>query len=252
MGDVRWYDGKEVVHEVEGKNGKMRKPTVKDARKHGYKPSVTSIIDVIDKPGLHIWKENELIRACFEMHGDGLLYTPEGYKVSALEKSREKTDQAVNFGKALHGEIEQYLKLRHNYNILDISKDLAAFLDPVQSWIESNDLEGFAELAMNNDRFAGTIDFTGSVNKNPTVLDFKTQKTNDKQRFNYYNTWKLQLAGYGLLMGYEPDNVDFMNVCISSTEPNLIEAKTYTAKDMKKAYRMFDRLVMHFYDEKEL
>ena len=56
---MHWYDREgKPQHFVPSKNGKLRASTLRDARKHGWMPSVTSVLDIMAKPGLDQWKIN--------------------------------------------------------------------------------------------------------------------------------------------------------------------------------------------------
>jgi len=58
-----WYDQEgNPRHEVSGKKG-MRSTNLRDARKHGWIPSVSTVwSDVVSKPMLTRWKENNLMK----------------------------------------------------------------------------------------------------------------------------------------------------------------------------------------------
>ena len=60
-----WYDKTgEAAYTVVGSNGKERNTNLKDARKHGYVPSVTTILGVAAKPPLENWKINQALNCC--------------------------------------------------------------------------------------------------------------------------------------------------------------------------------------------
>src|SRR5690554_4631845 len=61
---ARWYtvDGKPAP-KVTMENGRERTPTIREAREYGYLPSVTSILNVINKPGLTAWRINQYLMA---------------------------------------------------------------------------------------------------------------------------------------------------------------------------------------------
>jgi len=69
-----WYDQEgNPRHEVRGKNG-MRSTTLRDARKSGWIPSVSTVwSDVVTKPMLVKWKENNLMKF---MHSAALSRAP--------------------------------------------------------------------------------------------------------------------------------------------------------------------------------
>ena len=59
-----WYDREgEPRYTIIGTNGKERNTTLRDAKKEGYVPSVTTIIDILDKPSLNTWKINKALEA---------------------------------------------------------------------------------------------------------------------------------------------------------------------------------------------
>ena len=57
-----WYkrDGA-TAYTIEGANGKVRNTTLRDARKHGLLPSVTTIMRVAASPALEKWKRLDLL-----------------------------------------------------------------------------------------------------------------------------------------------------------------------------------------------
>ena len=61
---AHWYTAdRQPMHEVEGKNGNMRSTTIRDARELNLFPSVTTIIGILDKPGLNQWIQTEIAKA---------------------------------------------------------------------------------------------------------------------------------------------------------------------------------------------
>ncbi len=61
----------EPVYTITGSNGKERNTTVRDARKLNLVPSYSTITSVMAKPGLEVWKENQLLEACIDWPFDG-------------------------------------------------------------------------------------------------------------------------------------------------------------------------------------
>ena len=57
-----WYDRDGTPrYEVRAKDGSMRPATLRDARKFGWYPGVTSIIKCAAAPGLERWKAEQTI-----------------------------------------------------------------------------------------------------------------------------------------------------------------------------------------------
>ncbi len=63
-----WYaaDGS-PTYKIIGKNGKERNTTVRDARELGLKPSVTTILGIIGKPGLNTWLQQQVLLAALTL-----------------------------------------------------------------------------------------------------------------------------------------------------------------------------------------
>ena len=52
-----WYDQEgQSQYTIIGANGRERNTTLRDAKKHNYVPSVTSVMNIIAKPSLDYWK----------------------------------------------------------------------------------------------------------------------------------------------------------------------------------------------------
>ena len=50
-----------------GKREGFRRPTLRDARKNGWLPSVTTIISLLDRPGLRAWRMARAIEIALAM-----------------------------------------------------------------------------------------------------------------------------------------------------------------------------------------
>ena len=73
-----WYDKNgNPAYEIIGANGKQRNTTLRDAKKLGLLPSVTTVIGAVAKPGLNRWLQEQAILAALT------LPRLEGEKVSA-------------------------------------------------------------------------------------------------------------------------------------------------------------------------
>ena len=50
---MHWYDTNgNPQYEIKRKDGRMRATTLRDARKYGWVPSVTTVMDIVGSPGL--------------------------------------------------------------------------------------------------------------------------------------------------------------------------------------------------------
>ena len=64
-----WYnDIGEPVYSVENvTKGGLRPTTLRDAKKLNLVPSVTTVMDVLRKPALEIWKENQVLESALSL-----------------------------------------------------------------------------------------------------------------------------------------------------------------------------------------
>jgi hypothetical protein len=121
-----WYDREgNPVHEVpmKSKPGEMRNTTVADARKMSLVPSVTNILDVMDKPMLTAYKVNQGILAALTLpriDGESL----DDFAARAAEDSKQHAASAAALGTLCHSKIEAALLVKDMEEI-DLS-DVAA------------------------------------------------------------------------------------------------------------------------------
>jgi hypothetical protein len=105
-----WYkkDGT-PIHRIVGKNGRERDTTLRDARKHGLYPSVTGILNVLDKPALNKWKVNQAYLAALTLpriDGEKL----DDFKKRAEIDANAEVEEAKKIGGEIHDSIEWYFK----------------------------------------------------------------------------------------------------------------------------------------------
>ena len=105
---AHWYtaDGEPSYTRI-AKNGNVRATTLRDAKKEGLLPSVTTIINVLAKPGLDRWKQEQVLLASLtlprlenELEADWLK--------RVTEDSRSTGRDAMDRGTAMHNVLEAY------------------------------------------------------------------------------------------------------------------------------------------------
>ena len=103
-----WYDRQgNPVWEIEGANGKMRKPHLGDARKLGLLPGSTGVMKVKAKPALENWKIDQALLSALTLpriEGE----TEDKFMDRAKRDSMEQVREAAKRGKAIHAAIEGY------------------------------------------------------------------------------------------------------------------------------------------------
>lgn len=105
-----WYarDGS-PMYEVQGANGQMRAATLRDARKFGWYPGVTSIIRCAAAPGLERWKTEQNVLAALTLpridgeSNDSLLAR---IRSDAEEQARKARERGTEIHAAIQGHYE--------------------------------------------------------------------------------------------------------------------------------------------------
>jgi hypothetical protein len=218
-----WYrpDGT-PVHKLPTSDGRGERPTtVRDAKRLGLYPSVTSILSILAKPGLEKWKLDQVALAC--------LRTPktaeesEDYWCGRVRSAAfEQVEQAADLGTMIHGALELAMASQ------PYADDLRPYVEPVMAWKQQTGIDIIdREVKLVNQRhgFAGTADVLFRYGRTGIgILDYKTRKTKPGEEVSAYDNQAMQLAAYGATYWGE-ENVDRLlaaNVFISTTEPGRV------------------------------
>jgi hypothetical protein len=105
-----WYkiDGT-PAYTIVGKNGKERNTTLRDARKEGFVPSVTSIIRCAAAPGLERWKSEQVLMSALTT--DRIPEeTEQDYINRIIKDSQEQGLKARERGTYIHAVIQDYFE----------------------------------------------------------------------------------------------------------------------------------------------
>jgi len=219
-----WYraDGT-PVHKLPTADGRgERSTTIRDAKRLGLYPSVTSILSILAKPGLEKWKLDQVALACLRIPK-----TPEeseDYWCGRVRNAAfDQVEAAASLGTMIHGALELAM------NGEAYSADMRPYVEPVMRWKESTGIEIVErELkVVNHDHgFAGTADVLFRYGQNGIgILDYKTRKTKPGEKVEAYDNQAMQLAAYAATYWGE-ENVSRVlaaNVFISTTEPGRVE-----------------------------
>jgi len=196
-----WYDKEgNPCYEVEGKKG-MRASTLRDARKHGWVPSATSIWgDVIARPQLNVWIQTELMKALWaETQSVALMDDkkefPE-FEQLAREKYGAQQQETMGRGTSIHNDLEKYFSGQDTpMENLHLCANVARILDVIcgdNQWIAE---KSFAHPS----GYGGKVD----LHSDEWVVDFKTKdfppEPNVKKMV--YDDQGCQLAAYDQGLG---------------------------------------------------
>jgi hypothetical protein len=184
---------------------------LREARKIGLLPSVTSVEKVIDNPGLEIWKQNQILEASLTLTRD-LEETDSEFIARVKADSMAQTKKAAKLGTVVHHLAERYIMGKDLFYYGKRS-DVWEVFRPLRDWIDTHISKpdtGFmsedgAEVVRVNANlgYAGKADFIGYDKNNVRVLvDFKTtflkpsdiKKDNTLKKAKLYDSWIRQLS----------------------------------------------------------
>lgn len=97
----------EVPYADKKRAGEKRPTTVKDAKKLGLYPSVSTVLGIVSKPGLDGWKKEQVAKAAYGVPC-GPEETEEMWVEYVLRKAEEQMNLARDTGTEIHGAIEEY------------------------------------------------------------------------------------------------------------------------------------------------
>lgn len=219
-----WYaaDGT-PMHRIPTADGLgERITTIRDAKRLGLYPSVTSILGVLAKPGLETWKLNQVALATLrtpKAEEEGNEYWCNRVRNAAFEQ----VEQAADLGTMIHGALEAAMAGD------DYDPAMTVYVEPVLAWKRDTGIhicEREIRLVNTEHGFAGTADVMFRYGENGIgILDYKTRKTEPGKPVGAYEDQAMQLAAYAATYWGEENvgRVLAANVFISTTEPGRVE-----------------------------
>lgn len=237
-----WYhiDGR-ACHTVPRTKGDGERPTtLADARKLKLLPSVTTILNIVDKPQLTQWKLTEALKLAYrEPPADG--EGPEDYASRIIERSYDETaGAAADEGSLIHAAIEAHYKGEpvpeaYQPHVEATVEAVHRHFPHVDDWVPEQRVVAWTG-------FAGTCDLHSPSHK--VVVDFKCKA------FDHYNAKKLafdqvrQLAAYGQALYWGDWNAydttpRCANVFVSRTHPGHVLVHEWSVDEIEKGLDRF-------------
>lgn len=194
-----WYDPvtAEPRYTTIGKNGKERPTTLRDAKIHGWVPSVTTIIRTAASPGLQRWKDEQLLMAALtstRLLGE----TDEGYISRVIDDSKAQGKAAADRGTALHGALERYIASGGSERQGQWQEHCEAVCEAMREKGVNLLTDGTAERSFANPLgYGGKIDWSSPA----AVVDFKSKQAIGAAKMKGYDEHVMQLAAYDKGLG---------------------------------------------------
>ncbi len=233
-----WYlpDGTPAHRMPTADGAGERVTTIRDAKRLGLFPSVTSILGILAKPGLDTWKLNQVALATLRtprQEDEGDVYWCNRVRNAAFEQ----VEQAADLGSMIHGALEAAMA----GDAYDPA--MAVYVEPVLGWKRDTGIlivEREVRLVNSDHGFAGMADVMFRYGENGIgILDYKTRKTEPGKAVGVYEDQAMQLAAYAATYWGE-ENVNRVlaaNVFISTTEPGRVEVVKH--KELERDWQAF-------------
>ena len=217
-----WYTktGK-PAYSTEGKTG-TRPTTLRDARKLGLLPSVTTIIGQLSKAGLDTWKQQQVLLSALTL--PKLPDEPEAdWLARVMKDSKETGRKAAERGNDIHAVIQTFYE-----NVL---ADWPPYVRKVEQTINEyfgNQLWTSERSFAHSDGFGGKVDLSSRGDPvsgwKGAVVDFKTKDT-ALDKVDVYFEHILQLSAYRQGLGLPEARCAIVFVNGTSNEVKLIEVE---------------------------
>lgn len=233
-----WYakDGT-PTYRIIGANGRERNTDLRDAKKLGLVPSVTTILNVAAKPGLNNWIQQQVLLAALTLpRADG--EPEEDWIKRIMQDSKSVTQEAADRGTAMHTQIESYFEKRPGDYPDYVKETFFAVIKEFGNQEWSSEKSFAHQLG-----FGGKVDLHGGN----VVIDFKTkEKVDDKT--TAYEEHLMQLAAYREGLGMP--TATCANVFVD--RKGNVKIITHLEKDLQKNWQMFQTLLKFYQIKNDL
>ena len=235
---AHWYtaDGEPSYTRI-AKNGNVRNTTLADAKKEGLLPSVTTIINVLAKPGLDRWKQEQVLLASLTLpRGEN---EPEAdWLKRVTEDSRSTGKNAMDRGTAMHNVLEAYFN--------------QVYMPEYPSYTQRTEQalrEHFGDQFWVTEKsFAHELGYAGKCDLHSDegiVVDFKTKESLKNAEVYAEHMMQIVAYAYGLGMPLARGAICF----VSEDETKIVEI---SQEDLQTAWKKFQCLLVYFKLDKGL
>ena len=225
-----WYttEGEPRYTYIDSK-GNERPTTLRQARKYGWLPSVTTVMNVMAKPGLQVWKDDRLLDAAFGQV-NRLFNGEEEIDYKDIKKEAGRiAREAAEEGTRIHGQIENWLQGKY------VSKKYRAHVDAAITELDKLGLswpqveKGFADEVYG---YAGKID----LYNDEWIIDFKSKEF--EEDVEAYDENFMQLSAYERgIREFNPRRQ--ANIFISRSHPGVAKTIIHTDEQAERGWNMF-------------
>ena len=186
---AHWYDNKgNKCYTVVGANGDIRDTTLKDARKCGFVPSSTGIINQLSKIFVEKWKLDHHLKVCWEYHNKNIFLDCDHYKEAIKTLTNPLLIKSRDLGVEVHDSFEKFYKTSKCKKHLNICKMIINKINEKIGRYQYISEESF----YCNFGYGGTVDLY--CKNPPIVIDLKVK--NNIKKCNISFDYAMQLGSY--------------------------------------------------------
>jgi hypothetical protein len=230
----------EPAYTVIGKNGSARNTTLRDARKMGLVPSVTTIIGEAARPGLEAWKANQLMMAALtlpRLNGEPEADWIKRVKTDSREHARKRAEQ----GERIHAAIEGHFRgiapdAEHAPYVSGVLAALGEKCGP-QEWLPE---KTFTHPVLG---YGGKID----LHSPEWLWDVKSKEFTADEPPEMYDEHPMQLTAYAAGIEYEASSQQLGIAWVSITVPGLVILAPLTYEQYRRGMKMFRALLEYWW-----
>lgn len=254
----------------------MRPATLADARKLGLMKSVTAVTDMLRKPNLETWKQEQMIHSALTLpreqepaeawwgrcvadlgqgahDGEQVLFWAannprrnvvgdDEFARRIIQDAQNQSDKAKEFGTVVHSLVESILSGDTLYIKSNLRLPVMAIQERFIAWKNETIESVYAtEHTIGSPEYgvAGKLDCKANTFvSGMTYIDFKTQTIKNGNKPKFYPEWVYQLAGYRLLDEGPASTSSLMSVVIN-TETGEVTHKLWSQEEADQGQAVF-------------
>jgi hypothetical protein len=231
----RWYDPKtqESVNDCLSAKGLPKKVTLREARKEGYVPSVTTILHSLSKPALEKWKIRQYLEVAHRSRGFHLDH--DEWIKYVVQTGDEEMDVARDKGQEVHGKVDRWLEDGMPEPPCAFTKAARNALEHIGVYGCQFECERTMAVKIGDVWVAGKTDL---VFHQGVIVDWKSTKAEcDGTERLGWDEHVIQMACYSMALFGKP--VDCWNVFLSTTREGFYQCIPWNEEELERGWEMY-------------
>ena len=228
-----WYtrEGK-PMYQIEKKGGGFRPVNLAWDRKLNPVPSVTTVLQVVAKPQLNKWQQDQMMLAALTLGKEP--DEPDDIFCKRIRKDAFlQVDEAAAKGTAIHDALEKYftgeaVPGEYESDVVGVLRELHTMFPEIDDWVAE---KSFAHHM----GFGGRVDLHSP--STGVVVDFKGKDGDfsDGKRIAYDQHWQLAAYQVGLWL----PKAECANIFFSRTHPGKAKGHRWTPEEIDYGFDVF-------------